>query len=500
MLMQWVGTSRSKQGVSWIGLWLVATLFVVMLRLPAVAGAVHFTELQFAPLPEVQLPEYSRFVTDNGMIVYLLEDRELPLVSGTALFRTGERWEPADKIGLAGLTGTVMRTGGTQQHSGDELNELLEQRAATVETAISTASGSASFDALSEDLDTVFGLFAEVIRQPVFTQDKLDLAKTQLRGGIARRNDEPGSIAQREFQKLIYGDESPYARIVEYQTVDNISREDLVNLYRQYFYPNNMILGIVGDFDSQQMRSLIQKYFADWKPNPGMQLPQLPTVCQAKQGGIFLVDQPQLTQSYLQIGHLGGQFNSPDYAALDVLNGVLNGFGGRLFNNVRSRQGLAYSVYGAWSPRYDYPGLFIAGGQTRSDATVSFIQAMQTEIERLKTELVTPEELALAKDSVLNSFVFNFEDPAQTLTRLLRYEYYGYPADFLFRYRQAVEATTAEDIQRVAQTHLKPENLVTLVVGNASAIQPPLTALASEVTPIDITIPEPKPVSPQQSL
>jgi zinc protease len=138
------------------------------------------------------------------------------------------------------------------------------------------------------------------------------------------------------------------------------------------------------------------------------------------------------------------------------------------------------------------------GGQTRSDATVSFIQAMQTEIERLKTELVTPEELALAKDSVLNSFVFNFEDPAQTLTRLLRYEYYGYPADFLFRYRQAVEATTAEDIQRVAQIHLKPENLVTLVVGNAAAIQPPLTALASEVTPIDITIPEAEPVATQQ--
>lgn len=478
----------------WVGLLLVSMLLVVLLRLPAVAaGARHYTELSFQPLPEVQLPEYERFVLDNGMIVYLMEDHELPLVGGTALVRTGDRLEPAEQVGLARLVGTVMRTGSTQQHSADELNQLLEQRAAAVETGINTTSGSVSFSSLSEDLEMVFGLFTEVIREPVFAQDQLDLAKTQLRGAIARRNDAPNGIASRVFQKLIYRNDSPYARTVEYATLDNISRDDLISFYRQYFYPNNMILGIVGDFDSQQMRSLIQKKFGDWTSRK-MLTPQLPSVSQFKQGGVFLVDQPQLTQSYVQIGHLGGQLDSPDYAALDVLNGVLNGFGGRLFNSVRSRQGLAYSVYGSWSPRYDYPGIFIAGGQTRSETTVPFIQAIRSEIERLKAEQVTPAELAFAKDSVLNSFVFNFEEPSQTLSRLMRYEYYGYPVDFLFRYQRGVEATTAADIQRVAQTYLKPENLVTLVVGNAAAIQPPLTELTAEVTPVDITIPQPKQV------
>jgi len=343
-------------------------------------------------------------------------------------------------------------------------------------------------------LEMVFGLFASVIREPVFAQDKLDLAKTQLRGEIARRNDDPNGIAGREFQKLVYGNNSPYARTVEYATLDTISRGDLVSFYRQYFAPNNMILGIVGDFNSEQMRSLIQAKFGEWKSSGKLPPPQLPSVSQAKTGGIFLVNQPQLSQSYVQLGHLGGQLNSPDYAALTVLNGVLNGFGGRLFNSVRSRQGLAYSVSGAWSPRYDYPGLFIAGGQTRSVTTVSFIQAVRSEIERLKAEPVTPAELAFAKDSVLNSFVFNFQDPSQTLSRLMRYEYYGYPTDFLFRYQRGVEATTAADVQRVARTYLKPENLVTLVVGNAAAIQPPLNQLAAEVTPLDITIPGSKPV------
>ena len=478
-----------KRFVSWI-LLLVAVLWC----LPAQAvTAKHYTQLKFPTLKEVQIPKYERYVLDNGMVVYLMPDRELPLVGGTALIHTGDRTEPPEKVGLASLVGSVMRSGGTQSHSADELNQLLEQRAAAVETGIGETSGSASFSSLSEDLEMVFGLFAEVVWQPIFAQDKLDLAKTQIRGGIARRNDNPNGIVGREFQKLIYGGNSPYARTVEYASLDNISRDDLISFYRQYFHPNNMILGIVGDFDPKQMRSLIQKYFGSL---PSSRIPQLqlPQVSQANQSKMFLVNLPQLTQSYVQLGHLGGKFNSPDYPALDVMNQVLNSFGGRLFNSVRSRQGLAYSVYGVWSPRYDYPGVFAAGGQTRSETTVPFIRAIVRQIEQIKAEPVKPAELAFAKESVLNSFVFNFEDPSEILSRLMRYEYYDYPADFLFRYQQSVKATTTADVQRVAKQYLKPEQLVTLVVGNATAIQPPLTELAPQVTPVDITIPGSKPL------
>ncbi len=459
----------------------------------ATAAAKHYNELRFAPLSEVKLPKYERYVLKNGLVVYLMENHDLPLVNGTALLRTGDRLEPTEKVGLAGLVGTVMRSGGTKQHSSDEINEILEQRAAAVETGIGETSANASFDTLTENLETVFGLFAEVLRQPVFAQKKLDLAKTQQKGSIARRNDNPNNIASREFRKLIYGQNSPYARTTEYATLDRISREDLVKFYQQYFAPNNMILGIVGDFEAKKMRELIQAQLGDWKSNPNLPKPQLPKVSQAKGNGVFFVNQPQLTQSNILMGHLGGEFNNPDYAALDVLNGVLNGFGGRLFNEVRSRQGIAYSVYGHWSPRYDYPGLFIAGGQTRSDATVQFIKSLRTEIKRIQDERITAKELAFAKESTLNSFVFNFQDPSQTLSRLMGYEYYGYPADFLFRYQKAVASTTAADVQRVAKQYLKPENLVTLVVGNETAIQPQLTQLASQVTPIDVTIPPSQP-------
>ncbi len=469
---------------------LIIPLMLLFLAMHPVAAATpkHYTELTFSSPPAIKLPDYTRFKLANGMVVYLVEDHELPLINGTALIRTGDRLEPASKVGLAGLVGTVMRSGGTQTRTADAINEFLEQRAASVETAIDDDSGNAGFDTLTEDLSTVFDLFVETLRQPAFPTDKLNLAKTQERGGIARRNDEPDSIADREFYKLVYGDSSPYARFVEYATLAGIARDDLVQFHQQYFAPNNILLGIVGDFDSKAMRQLVEAKFGDWKlseTKPAV----LPTVAQAKQGGIFLVNQPQLTQSNVQIGHLGGQVNSPDYPALSVMNEVLNGFGGRLFNEVRSRQGLAYSVYAYWAPQYDYPGLFVAGGQTRSDATVPFIKSVRAEVEKIRTAPIAPPELAFAKDSVLNSFIFNFQQPSQTLSRLLRYEYFGYPDNFIFRYQKGVAATTIADVQRVAKTYLKPETSVTLVVGNQATITPPLSTLGQTVTAIDIAIP-----------
>ncbi|MBF2045933.1 MAG: M16 family metallopeptidase [Leptolyngbya sp. IPPAS B-1204] len=495
---------RQGQPQKWLRYSVMAILMSLLIvigfgRAPALAVTPrHYTELQFPPAPEVKIPPYTRFELSNGLKVYLVEDHELPLVSGVATVYTGDRLEPADKVGLASIVGQVMRIGGTTQHPAEVMNQFLEQRAASIEIGINTTAGSGGFSALTEDAEEVMGLFAEVLRQPAFPDEWLEFSKNQWRGSIARRNDSPDGIASREFQKLIYGADSPYARTVEYKTLDNISRADVVNFYQRYFYPNNMQLGILGDFDTEAMRSLIENLFGDWQPttNPvGRELwKSLPPVRQAKTGGVFLVDQPQLSQSTVQLGHLGGKLDHPDNAALSIMNEVLNGLGGRLVNEVRSRQGLAYSVYALWAPQFDYPGVFVAGGQTRSDATVPLIQATLTELEKIRTAPITEAELARAKDSVLNAFIFNFATPFQTLSRVMRYDYYGYPQDFIFQYQKRLEATTVADVQRVAQTYLQPEKLVTLVVGNASAIKPPLSDLTpdAKVTKIDVSIPNAK--------
>jgi zinc protease len=459
----------------------------------------HYSDLRFPPLPELRLPNYSRTQLANGMVVYLIEDHELPLVEGTALIRTGSRTEPADQVGLAAITGDLMRSGGTQQYPPRELAQLLEDRAASIETGIGESSGSASFSSLSADLPIVFDQFAAVLRNPAFDATQFELILSQLKSRIERRNDDPNSIAGREFDKLIYGPRSPYARTVEYNTLAKIDRDAVLRFYQQTVAPNRIILGIVGDFDSKTMGQLVEKAFGDWRSNTAP-LPPLPQVKANKRGGIYLIDQPQLNQSSVLIGQLGGLASDPSYPALDVLNGVLNGFGGRLHNEIRSRQGLAYSVYGSWSPRYDYPGIFIAGAQTRSETTVTLINALRQELERIRNAPISPAELAYAKESTLNSFVFSVQDPSQTLSRLMRYEYFGYPKDFLFRYRKAIEATTAEQVQAAAQRFLKPDQFVTLIVGNRKELAPDLAKLKQPIEAIDITIPKPtspKPTSPK---
>lgn len=482
----------SKKLFSWFSLALFTVLLSFTVRLNAVADTPkHYTELEFGPPPEIELPEYERYELDNGMVVYLVEDRDLPLISGTALIKTGSRYEPANKVGLAQLTGTLMRSGGTENHPPAELNSILEQKAASVETSIGNTSGTASFNTLTEDLDIVLPLFAQVLHQPAFAPDKLAIALRQQQGAIARRNDDPGDIASREFNKVIYGSTSPYARTVEYQTLDNITRQDAIDFYQTYVRPENIILGIVGDFDADETIERVQNVFGDWQTDTASPALEPPAVSQNYPQGVFAVDRPQQTQSNILLGHLGGQLDSPDYPTLSVLNGVLNGFGGRLFNEVRSRLGLAYSVYGSWSPSYDFDGLFIAGGQTQTDNTVPFIRAVTSEIEKLREELVSEQELANAKESILNSFVFNFQSPEQTLSRLMRYEYYDYPEDFIFKYQEQVQNTTREDILEVAQEYLQPEQLATLVVGNISEMNPPLSSLDREVTIVDVSIPEP---------
>jgi len=474
---------------------LAAATCTILLTLlwPSPAQAIEpqpYEDLVFPPLGEIQIPEYERYELDNGLVVYLVEDHDLPLVSGSATFRTGSYLVPPELTGLAGITGEAMRLGGTSNHAPDELNQLLEQRAASVETSIDSTSGSAGFFALTEDLEDVFDLYAEVIMQPAFDETQVALIEGRTAGGIARRNDDPGDIASREFRKLIYGDQSPYARTIEYASLENISQNDIVDFYKQTIAPQNTILGIVGDFDSAQMKALIAQTLGSWQGEMDGAIAS-PPAGEQQTAGLFFINQPQLTQSTIHIGHIGGELSSPYHASMAVLNEVLNGFGGRLFNEIRSRQGLAYSVYAFWSPRFDYNGIFIGGGSTRSEATVPFVQSMYQELEKIREQPITETELAFAKDSVLNSFVFNFQTPSQTLSRLIRYEYYGYPDDFVFQFRDGVEQATTASVLEAAQVNLDPEKLITVVVGNAAEIEPDLATLGTEPVAIDVTIPGP---------
>jgi hypothetical protein len=192
------------------------------------------------------------------------------------------------------------------------------------------------------------------------------------------------------------------------------------------------------------------------------------------------------------MGHLAGVLSDPDYPALEVMADILGGgFSSRLFKDVRTREGLAYNISASWGAGFTRPGTFRVGGSTKSASTVDAIKASEDEISRIRTTEVTDEELKTSKDTVLNSFVFNFDSPSKTLGRVVTYEYNHYPKDFIFQYQKAIEKVTKADVLRVAKKHLDPASLTVVAVGNPPAFQKSLTTLGS-VKPIDLTIPEPK--------
>ncbi len=478
----------------------VAPLLMLAQAPPAAAPAkaaiatppASWKNLKFPALKQITLPKIEETTLPNGMKVYLLENHELPLVRGSALIRTGNLFDPAAKIGLATVTGETMRSGGTSKLSGDQIDEQLENIAASVESEIGEGSGSVTFSTLKERTDEVMTIFHDVLIDPAFRQDKIDLWKAQAQSNIERRNDEPMGITAREFTNIIYGRNNSYGWMLEHATVAAITRNDIVAFYKRYYFPANIILTVQGDFSAPDMKVKIEKLFGGWNyTQPAV--PPFPKVNNQAEAGVYLATKTDVTQSSFALGHLGGEFRDKDYPALQVMADILGGgFHSRLFRQVRSKLGYAYDVGAGWGATYDHPGVFEIEGSTKSPTTIESLRAIDTEVKKIRTEEVSEEELKSAKDTVLNGFIFAFDTPAKTLNRLVRYRYFGYPDDFIFQYQKAIEKVTREDVLRVAKQYMDPSKFVVVVTGNPKDFGTSLNTLELPVHQIDLTIPEPK--------
>lgn len=469
-----------------------AVAFAVLLVFPLLAGAQakRPDDIWYPALREFDIPQPTRVELPNGMVLMLLEDHELPLVGGTILVRTGSVLEPEDKVGLASLTGTVMRTGGTTTHSPDMIDDFLENRAASIETSIGISSGRVSVSALKDDFPEVLALMVDILRNPYFDEGRLAVAKNRVNSMIARQNDDPLGIMFREFADVIYGPESPYARESDYLSIANTTRDDLVTFHRDYFHPNNFVMGLVGDFQTDEMVELISEAFADWEAGPSA--PDLVGDYRRHvEPAVYYIPKEDMTQSDITMGHLGIRHDDPDYVALQLLNEVFSGgFASRLFTRIRSKQGLAYSVRGSVGSGWDHDGLFQMWMTTKVETTGAGIEALIREAKNLITEPPTAEEVELARESILNSFVFNSDSPSKILGQQLVFEYYGYPLDWLDRYQQAVRETTVEDVRQAARTHIHPDKFAIMVVGPSEGHDRPLTDFGP-VSEIDISIAPP---------
>lgn len=465
---------------------------------PATAQARQEKPWEKIPVPplhvfEPQQPK--RIELANGIVLFLQEDHELPFVSGSVLIPGGSRDEVPAKAGLTALYGQTWRLSGTVKLSGDQLDDRLEARAAHIETSGGESSTSLAWDSLTADSNEVFDLAMDLLFHPRFRADKLALARQQLAAGILRRNDQEGEIAEREAAKLVYGPGSPYTREPELATIAAVTVADLERLHEQSL-GGRLIVSLHGDFDPVALEARLRAVFA---PQAAARRAPVRTehFAEPKQSLNF-VEKANVNQSVIEIVGLGLERRNPDVPTVAVMNEILGGgFASRLFQRVRTERGLAYSVGGGFGAAWDHPSLFHVSALTKSASTVEATRLCLEEIAGLRTRPFTVEELARSRENLLNSFLFRYDTPEKVLAERVRLEFYGYPPDYLERYRVAIERVSLADLTAAAQRYVHPDRLAVLVVGHGAEIHPNLSELGlGPVHAVDITIPGAAAVQP----
>lgn len=433
------------------------------------AGWQRVLRLKGTPVPP-KFPkvgkEIERVVLENGLVVYLLEDHRLPLLDAVVLVRTGTFYEPAEEIGTASLAGQLLQTGGTKTFPPEKLEERLDFIAANLSVSMRGEECSLSLNVPQKDAGEGLEILADVLRHPLFEESRLELAKRQTIFSLRASNDTPGQILRREFSRLLYTESHPSGRTPTVAQISQIGREDLVRFHQNYFHPNQMMLGLTGDFNKTEMLAKVRELFGDW-PQADAGLPPLPKVNPQPKPGVFYVPKA-VNQSSIRLGHWGTNRDNPDRFALDLMNEILGGssFSSRMGERVRNDEGLAYSVGTGFATSQRDVGLFLAAADTKTESTVRAMESMLDVIQKMRTEEVSKNEFDTAQEVFLYSYVFRFAEPARSLAALMRLEYEDLPADYLEKEFAGYQAVTPQDIARVARQYLQPEQLTLFIVGD----------------------------------
>lgn len=451
---------------------------------PANPRTMKFPELNF------QIPKAERVVLDCGMPVYLLRDTELPIINMTAMVRVGSVYEQSEKTGLAAMTGSVMRSGGAGGITPEALDDELEFMASAIESGIGSDMGTVSLTALKKNFSRTLQIFSKVLLHPDFNEKRVEIARKQLIEELRRQNDDPKEIAGREINRVIYVGH-PLGDVPTFESAGSITRKDLVDFHGRYFRVDNMILSVSGDFDRTELLSELNAIFKPTTGRSQLVLPDIPDPIQQFHGEI-LYGTKDVNQTVIRMGHLGLNKDSPDIYAVRLLDYILGGsFTSRLMMEIRTNKGLAYNINSRFDIGRRFTGTFIAETETKAESTVKVINLMKNIITDMTREPVRSAELSAASEYMINSFMFAFTTPASIVTQRARLEYYGYPADYLEKYRDNIAKVSAADILKAARKHLHPDAFKLLIIGNAAKFDQPLSTLG-KVRELDLKLNIPK--------
>ncbi|MBI4682199.1 MAG: insulinase family protein [Nitrospirae bacterium] len=409
--------------------------------------------------------DVKRQVLKNGLTLLVVERHNVPVVRVSVGINAGNLHEPVDKAGLAGLVAGLL-TEGTAKRTSRQISEEMDFVGGSVGASGGGDYASANLSVLKKDLDLGFELLSDILLNPSFPEKEIMKKKERIKGGLKSQEDDPGYISSREFKKAVFGDH-PYGRLLTgtAETIDSITREDIVDFHSRYYVPENSVMTVVGDITNEEVEQLIQKHLSGWQTGkPSTASPQV--VNMAKERKTITIDK-DLTQANIVLGHTGVSRDNPDYYAVSVMNYVLGGggFSSRLMQNIRDDKGLVYDI-SSYFAADKFGGSFQVALQTKNESANTAIEEVLKEINRIRSSPVTEDELADAKSFLTGSFPMKIETGARIAGFLVAVEYYGLGNDYIDKYPSYINSVTREDILRVANKYLDPQNYVLIVVAD----------------------------------
>ncbi|MBC7962744.1 MAG: insulinase family protein [Steroidobacteraceae bacterium] len=466
--------------------------FSIASMTPVFAGELKQADPRNMSFPALrfEIPKAERVVLECGLPVYLLRDTELPIINMTAMVRTGSVYEPAGKSGLASMTGTVMRSGGAGGLIPEKMDDELEFMASAVESGIGSDMGTVSLTTLTKNLDRTLKIFRDVLLHPDFSDKRIEMARRQAVEGLRRQNDDPKEIAGREVSRAIYAGH-PLGLVPTFESLGSVTRQDLLDFHRRFYRLDNMILSVSGDFERDTLVKELNTIFGPATKKPAPPLPEIPQPQQLFQPEI-IYGKKDVNQTVIRMGHLGLTKDNPDIYAVRIMDYILGGsFTSRLTMEIRTNQGLAYNVGSHFDIGRRFAGSFIAETETKAESTIKAIKLMKEIITGMTREPVSDQELAAARDYMINSFMFGFTSPASIVSQRARLEFFGYPENYLEKYRDNIARVSKEDVLNAAKKYLKPGAFKLVVVGDTAKFDAPLSSLGS-VRELDLKLNIPK--------
>lgn len=424
--------------------------------------------LKYPPL-QFSIPKAEHTTLKNGIILYSLEDRELSLVDVSVIVRMGSVNDPENMAGLAELTGRTMRTGGVDGMTGAAVDAALDRIAAELSISVNQDHASFHMSLMRKDLEAGLDLLSKIITSPAFEEGRVKLEKDLKIEDIHRIVDDPQHLCFREFGRLFYPYD-PRGNISTLSSIASIQREDIRNFYRKFFFPGNMMMAVTGDISSAESAAAIGKYFESWHAN-GIQPAILSTPKPPPNGLYFILK--DVPQAIIISGRLSPPKAEADSYAFEILNFILGGggFRSRIFQEIRSNRGLAYSTGSSYNARRTY-GLFATYAFTKAASTAEVLSLMKSILADARKEPARKSEIQYSKESIRNSFIFSFTTAGQIAGQELMVHFDGLPEDYLEKYRYRMENVTVDDIKEAARRYLADnQNVLTVVLGPEQVYQ-----------------------------